>query len=74
MLDCLADYLRVVPRYDFIITVIAIAMTIYWMGAKIRQWRLEFIVRRMWRKKNKEIRSRKLQKETQGARVQESKS
>lgn len=74
MFDNLAEYVRVVTRYDFIVSVIAVAMTVHWVGAKLRQWRLEEILRRMWEKRNQEMRSRKLQKDTQEQRVQESKS
>jgi len=74
MLDCLLDYLRVVPNYNFIVTVIAIAMVIYWLGAKNRQWRLEGLLRRVWEKRNKEIRYKKIQKGTQDQRIIENKS
>ncbi len=74
MLDCLLDFLRVMVNYNFIVTVIVIAMSIYWLGAKIRQWRLEGILRRLWEKRNKEIRYKKIQKGTQDQRIIESKS
>jgi hypothetical protein len=74
MFDNLAEYVSVVTRYDFIVSVIAVAMMVYWIGAKLRQWRLEEILRRMWEKRNQEMRSKKLQKDTQEQRVQESKS
>ena len=74
MLDRVLDYFRVVPNYNFIVTGIAIAMAIYWLGAKSRQRRLEGILRRLWEKRNKEIRYKKIQKGTQDQRVIESKS
>ena len=74
MLDCVLDYFRVVPNYNFIVTAIAIAMAIYWLGAKCRQRRLEDIIRRLCEKRNKEIRYKKIQKGTQDQRVIESKS
>ncbi len=74
MLDCLLDYLRVVPNYNFIVTMIAIAMVISWLGAKNRQWRLEGLLRRVWEKRNKEIRYKKIQKGRQDQRLIENKS
>jgi hypothetical protein len=74
MLDCLLDYLRVVPNYNFIVTAIAIAMFIRWLGAKNRQWRLEGLLRRVWEKRNKEIRYKKIQKGTQDQGLIENKS
>lgn len=49
MLDCVVLCLRVVPQYNFIVTVIAVAISIYWALAKLRQWRLEGIRRRRGR-------------------------
>jgi len=72
VLGCLLDYLRVVPSYSFIVTVIAIAMAINWVGAKIRQWRLEGLLRRLWEKRNLEIRKRKIHGAAQGQRAHES--
>ena len=74
MLDCLLDYLSVVPNYNFIVTVIAIAMARNWLGAKNRQWRLEALLRRVWEKRNKEIRYKKIQKGRQDQRLIENKS
>lgn len=63
-----------IPNYNFIVTGIAIAMGIYWLDAKIKQWRLESILRKMWERKNKDIRYKKIQKGTQDQRVTEGKS
>jgi hypothetical protein len=68
MFDRLKCYLLVVENYDFIVTVIAVALTIYWTRAKIRQWRLETILRKIWQKRDKDIRYKKLQKINQDQR------
>jgi hypothetical protein len=54
----------VVESYDFIITVIAVGLAIYWTKAKIRQWRLEAVLRRIWEKRDRGIRCRRIQKTT----------
>lgn len=65
VLDRLRNYLQVAQGYDFIMTVIAVGLAIYWVKAKIRQWRLEAVLRRIWEKRDKEIRFRRVQKTNQ---------
>ncbi len=55
-------YLNVVPNYNFMITVVAIAMAIYWRAAKFKQLRLESLFRKMWERRNQGIRYRRAQK------------
>ncbi len=57
-----AEYLNVVPNYNFIVTVFALAMAIYWRAAKVKQLRLESLFRKMWEKRNQGIRYRRTQK------------
>ncbi len=56
------EYLNVVPNYNFIVTVVAIAMAIYWRTAKVRQLRLESLFRKMWERRNQGIRYRRARK------------
>ncbi len=56
------EYLNVVPNYNFIVTVFALAMAIYWRAAKVKQLRLESLFRKMWERRNQDIRYRKTQK------------
>jgi hypothetical protein len=67
MLDFVVHCLRVVPQYNFIVTVIAAAMSIYWGLAKLRQWRLEGIIQKLWDRRNKEIRFKKTRTGTRDA-------
>ncbi len=60
----LRNYLQVVGSYDFIVTVITVTFSIYWTKAKIRQWRLEAVLRRIWERRDREIRCRRIQKNT----------
>jgi len=62
MLDWLLDILKVVPNYNFIVTVIAAGMTIHWAEAELGQWRLEGIIQRLWDRRDREIRFKKTQK------------
>jgi uncharacterized oligopeptide transporter (OPT) family protein len=71
MLDWVVDLLRVVPNYSFIVSVIAVAMSIYWSLAKLRQWRLAGIIQKLWDRRNKEIRFKKTQRVARGARANE---
>jgi hypothetical protein len=64
LLHRLRNYLQVVESYDFIVTVMAVALAIYWTKAKIRQWRLEAVLRRIWEKRDREIRCRRIRKNT----------
>ena len=63
------EYLNVVPSYDFIMTVIAVAMAVYWRAAKARQSRLESLFRKMWERRNQEIRWRRTRKMMEEARL-----
>lgn len=65
MFDRLKGYLQVAGSYDFIVTVIAAALAIYWTRAKMRQWRLEAVLRRIWEKRDREIRFRRFRKTPQ---------
>lgn len=60
----LRNYLQVVESYDFIVTVMAVALAIYWTKAKIRQWQLEAVLRKIWEKRDKGIRCRRIRKNT----------
>jgi len=65
VLERLRNYLQVAESYDFIVTVIALGLAIYWTKAKIRQWRLESVLRRVWEKRDIGIRFRMVQKTNQ---------
>ena len=73
MLGWLVDLLRVVPHYDFIVTVMAVTMGIYMLDAKLRQSRLEGIIQRLWERRNREIRFKKTQRGTGYTGVNETK-
>ncbi len=73
MLGWSVDLLRVVPHYNFIVSVIAVAIIIYWGLAKLRQWRLEASIQRLWDRRNRKIRFRKTVRRTRDTRAEESK-
>ena len=49
----------------------AVAMSIHWGLAKLRQWRLEAIIQRLWDRRNREIRFRKTQRGARETRTNE---